>query len=288
MEIDKASVSVHYRLPWFLRFAAKTLNVVSKKLTTRLLWRIFTGPIKFKIPQREQAFYQATSESTLILESIDRKIAVYRIPSEGRRILFVHGWNGRSGQFYTLVKEMAKLGFDITAIDLPGHGKSDNGQITLPEITAAISEISRTQDPFDILITHSFGGVAALNSIRQGAIFDKIVLISLGVYEIRPMFETFVGLFGLNEAYYADKLFLRAETRFGVSPREFGPNEFVDKITTETLLVHCIADVEAKSKISEEVHTKMPNSQIFLTKNLGHRKLLGNAEVVNKITEFIL
>ena len=36
------------------------------------------------------------------------------------------------------------------------------------------------------------------------------------------MFETFVGLFGLDEEYYADRLFDLVESLFGASPGEFG------------------------------------------------------------------
>ena len=286
METDSATMAAHYRLPLFLRLSAKMLNIVSKSLTTKFLWNIFSGPIKFKPHDRELGFYQKATMS-MINTSSNGNIAIYRIPNDGRKILLVHGWNGRSGQFSTLIDRLSKEGFDITAIDLPGHGKSDSGQTSLPQITDVLSEIAEKLGPFDVLIAHSFGGVAGLNSIRLGVNYQKIVLISLGGYKVRPMFENFVGLFDLDKRYYADRLLDLAETRFGVNPLEFGPNEFADKIMTETLLVHCNDDLESKSDISIMVHEKMPNSQLYLTNNLGHRKLLGNAEVIQRIADFI-
>tara|TARA_B100000161_G_scaffold255023_1_gene216813 strand:+ start:98 stop:958 length:861 start_codon:yes stop_codon:yes gene_type:complete len=286
MESDSATMAAHYRLPFFLRLSAKLLNIISKSLTTKFLWKIFAGPIKFKSPDRELGFYEKATKS-MITTSSERRVAIYRIPGDGRRLLFVHGWNGRSGQFSTLVDRLSNDGFDITAVDLPGHGNSDSGQTSLPQITDVLTEIAETNGPFDVLIAHSFGGVAGLNSIRLGANYQKVVLISLGGYEVRPMFENFVGLFGLDKIYYADRLFELVETRFGVNPLEFGPSEFVDKIMTETLLVHCNHDLESKSDISIMVHEKMPNSQLYLTNNLGHRKLLGNAEVIQRIADFI-
>ena len=95
--------------------------------------------------------------------------------------------------------------------DLPGHGKSDSGQTSLPQITDVLTEIAEKLGPFDVLITHSFGGVAALNSIRLGASYDKIVLISLGVYEIRPMFENFVG--HLASIKHTLRIFKRSKMR---------------------------------------------------------------------------
>ena len=286
METDSATMAAHYRLPLFLRLSAKVLNIVSKSLTTKFLWNIFSGPIKFKPHDRELGFYQKATMS-MINTSSNGNIAIYRIPNDGRKILLVHGWNGRSGQFSTLIDRLSKEGFDITAIDLPGHGKSDSGQTSLPQITDVLSEIAEKLGPFDVLIAHSFGGVAGLNSIRLGVNYQKIVLISLGGYKVRPMFENFVGLFDLDKRYYADRLLDLAETRFGVNPLEFGPNEFADKIMTETLLVHCNDDLESKKDISIMVHEKMPNSQLYLTNNLGHKKLLGDAAVIQRITDFI-
>ena len=286
METDSATMAAHYRLPLFLRLSAKMLNIVSKSLTTKFLWNIFSGPIKFKPHARELGFYEKATMS-MINTSSNRNIAIYRIPNDGRKILLVHGWNGRSGQFSTLIDRLSKEGFDITTVDLPGHGNSDSGQTSLPQITDVLTEIVETNGPFDVLIAHSFGGVAGLNSIRLGVNYQKIVLISLGGYEVRPMFENFVGLFDLDKIYYADRLLDLAETRFGVNPLEFGPNEFADKIMTETLLVHCNDDLESKKDISIMVHEKMPNSQLYLTNNLGHKKLLGDAAVIQRITEFI-
>ena len=36
-----------------------------------------------------------------------------------RKILFVHGWNGRSSQFYKIIELLSDNGYDITAVDLP-------------------------------------------------------------------------------------------------------------------------------------------------------------------------
>ena len=154
---------------------------------------------------------------------------LYRIPSDGHKVLFVHGWNGRSSQFYNIVEMLSEIGYDITAIDLPGHGRSSRTTTNLPEITDLISEVTESRGPYHGIVCHSFGGVAALNSVRLGNTFERLVLISPGIFEIKPMFKTFVGLFGLDEEYYADRLFELAESLYGTSPEEFGLDRFAKK-----------------------------------------------------------
>ena len=40
---------------------------------------------------------------------------LYRIPNDGNKVLFVHGWNGRSSQFYRIIELLSDEGYDITA-----------------------------------------------------------------------------------------------------------------------------------------------------------------------------
>ena len=287
MEPGKVSVAAHYKLPWFLSYFARLLDFSSKALATRFLWRIFCGPIKFKTPSREADFYKRTEQEKIQTKSSSKEIMLYRIPNDGHKLLFVHGWNGRSSQFYRIIELLSDEGFDITAIDLPGHGRSTRSTTTLPEITDLISEVTKSRGPFHGIVCHSFGGVAALNAVRLGASFEKLILISTGIYEIKPMFKTFVGLFGLDEEYYADRLFDIAESLYGASPGEFGLDRFSKEIETETLIVHCEDDKEAMKDIALTLHSDMKNSELYLTEGLGHRRILRDEKVAEKVLNFL-
>ena len=107
MDQEKAPLATHYKLPLFLTLFAKTLNFISKGLTTRFLWKIFCSPIKFKVPPREAEFYNKTEQEKVQVKSVSKKIMVYRIPNDGPKVLFVHGWNGRSSQFYRIIEPVS-------------------------------------------------------------------------------------------------------------------------------------------------------------------------------------
>ena len=287
MQPEKASVAAHYRLPWLLTSFAKLLDFCSKGLATRFLWRIFCGPIKFKTPSREAEFYKKTEQEKIQAKSTNKEIMLYRIPNDGKKLLFVHGWNGRSSQFFRIIELLSDDGYDITAFDLPGHGRSTRSATNLPEITDLISEVTKSRGPYHAIVCHSFGGVAALNAVRLGATFEKLVLISPGVYEIKPMFKTFVGLFGLDEEYYADRLFDLAESLYGSSPGEFGLDRFSKQIGMDTLIVHCEDDKEALKEIAITLHGDMKNSVLYMTEGLGHRRILRDQKVAEKVMNFL-
>ena len=287
MEPKKVSVAAHYKLPWFLTSFARILDYCSKRLATRFLWRIFRGPIKFKTPSREAEFYKKTELKKIQAKSTSKGIMLYRIPNDGNKVLFVHGWNGRSSQFFRIIELLSDSGYDITAFDLPGHGRSTRSTTNLPEITDLISEVTKSRGPYHGIVCHSFGGVAALNAVRLGATFEKLVLISPGIYEIKPMFKTFVGLFGLDEEYYADRLFDLAESLFGASPGEFGLDRFSKQIEMDTLIVHCEDDKEASKEIASSLNSDMKNSELYMTKGLGHRRILRDQKVAEKVMNFL-
>ena len=287
MEPRKVSVAAHYKLPWFLTSFVRILDYCSKDLATRFLWRIFCGPIKFRTPSREAEFYKKTEREKIQAKSTSKEIMLYRLPNDGHKLLFVHGWNGRSSQFFRIIELLSDNGYDITAFDLPGHGQSTRSTTNLPEITDLISEITKSRGPYHGIICHSFGGVAALNAVRLGDNFEKLVLISPGVYEIKPMFKTFVGLFGLDEEYYADRLFDLAESLYGASPGEFGLDRFSEQIETETLIVHCEDDREASKEIANSLHRDMKNCVLYMTEGLGHRRILRDEKVAEKVMNFL-
>ena len=287
MEQRKVSVAAHYKLPWFLTSFARVLDFVSKGLATRFLWRIFCGPIKFKVPSREAEFYNKTEQEMIDTESVSKKIMLYRIPNDGQRILFVHGWNGRSSQFYRIIELLSDNGFDITAVDLPGHGRSSRSNTNLPEIVDLVSEMMKSRGPYHGVVCHSFGGVAALNSLRHGAGCEKLVLISTGMYEVKPTFKGFVGLFGLDAEYYTHRLFELAESIHGVSPEDLGMDQFSAQIETETLIVHCKDDKEAVKEIALALHEDMKNSTLHLTEGLKHRRILRDEKVAEMVLNFL-
>jgi len=151
-----------------------------------------------------------------------------------------------------------------------------------------LSEMTKSRGPYDGIVCHSFGGVAALNSVRQGASCEKLVLISPGVYEIKPMFKTFVGLFGLDEEYYAERLFGLAESLYGTNPGDFGLERFSKQIETETLIIHCEDDKEALKEIAITLHGELKHSTLHLTEGLGHRRILRDEKVAKMVLDFLL
>ena len=58
-------------------------------------------------------------------------------------------------------------------------------------------------------------------------------------------------------------------------------------IDSPILVVHDEHDYEVPVKAGINIHDHVKNGEILLTQGLGHRKILGDASVIQKIIEFI-
>ena len=82
-------------------------------------------------------------------------------------------------------------------------------------------------------------------------------------------------------------MFNLAESKYGASPDEFSPGKFANQIDINTLIIHCEDDKEAIKEIAINLHGELQNSILNLPVGLGHRRILRDSDVAEKITQFM-
>jgi pimeloyl-ACP methyl ester carboxylesterase len=58
-------------------------------------------------------------------------------------------------------------------------------------------------------------------------------------------------------------------------------------ITIPVLVIHDENDDEVPVSASKNIYSNLKNGELLITNNLGHRKILGNQEVIDKTINFI-
>ncbi|PBJ15604.1 Alpha/beta hydrolase family protein [Flavobacterium sp. ACN6] len=156
------------KIPQIIKLSAKICALISKKLVTQFTARIFTTPIKHKIPKREFEMDQKSMQKKIYVPAIDKTIVTYEYGISRRRILLVHGWSGRGTQLFKIADELLVNGYSTVSFDAPAHGKSEGKTTIMSEFIASILEIEKQLGPFEIAIGHSLGGMSVLNAIKDG------------------------------------------------------------------------------------------------------------------------
>ena len=286
-ESQKKGAKVFYRLPIWLSISVKLLNLISTKLTTRFLWNVFTKPLDFRMRDVEKNFYKEHKSKDFFSETSNKTVKIYRIKGKGPKILFVHGWSSRASKFHKIISEFKSKNFDITAVDMPAHGQSLSKRSHLPEFCDVIYDLSNNNGPYDTIVGHSMGAVAALNAANMGQKFKNIILISPAAYRIEAVFRNFISLFGLSEDIYVKSMFDSFEARDGRKPIDYGPDKFASNVKSRCLIIHSEDDAQANSKVAEKIHEDIKDSKLMMATDLGHMRTLTDEKVIRKIGKFI-
>ena len=273
-------------IPNILLRSLAVLQKISIPLTVQLTSKLFTTPKKHKIPKRELTMDKKIKQELIFIQKIKKNIMVYHYGKSQKKILLVHGWSGRGTQLVKIADMLLDLGYSTISFDAPGHGKSPGKTTLMPEFIESILELEKKFGPFESVIGHSLGGMSILNAIKEGLPVQKAVIIGSGD-SVNDILDDFVAKLKLK-SIVAKKMKKLFEKKYQIDMESFSSNVAARKILTPILILHDENDIDVPYTASINIHRHLKNSSLILTKNLGHRKILGDKEVLSEIEKFLL
>ncbi len=220
------------------------------------------------------------------IDAAGRRIAVYRWGSGERRILLVHGWSGRAAQFADLVSRLS-VDATVVAFDAPAHGETRGVTADIGMWIEAIRALD-AEYGFDLVIGHSFGGLAALRARRAGLVGGKVVSISAP-----PSTDAVTQAFAVQarlSAAVSELITGSFARRLGpvmsaiASGPDAGPGAAAD---AEALVIHDRSDRVVPVGAAQAIEAWWPGvSGVVLTDGRGHNGILADPDVVDAIASF--
>jgi len=273
------------KIPKIILITGKVLSIISSKLVTLFAAKLFTTPIKYKIPKREHEMDAKSRQENLFIPAIQKAVVVYHLGESPKKVLLVHGWSGRGTQLVKFADELLKAGYSTISFDAPAHGKSPGKTTLMPEFIATILHIQNLYGPFDAAIGHSLGGMSLLNASRQGLTLKRLATIGSGDI-VQDIIDDFVAKLELNPKI-SDKMRLHFEKENGKTMDSFSAYLSAKEIDIPVLVVHDNDDDEVPVKCGIHIHKHLKNGELMITKGMGHRKILGDKAVIDKVLQFI-
>ncbi|MDW8853066.1 alpha/beta hydrolase [Flavobacterium sp. MMLR14_040] len=273
------------KIPQFIILSCKICAFISTKLVTIYTAKLFTTPIKHKVPKREFEMDQKSIQNTIYVPQIHKSVVTYKYGESDRKILLVHGWSGRGTQLFKIADELLKLGYSTISFDAPAHGKSKGKTTIMSDFIAAILEIEKQYGIFEVAIGHSLGGMSVLNAIKDGLQVNKAVIIGSGDI-VQDILDDFIAKLHLKQEI-SERLRNLFEEKYQVKMDDFSAYRAAQKIQIPVLVIHDKDDPEVPAKAGIHIHEQLKNGILYITQGLGHRKILGNQNVIKKISEFI-
>ncbi|MEZ4853398.1 alpha/beta hydrolase [Flavobacterium sp.] len=272
-------------IPKPILWLAKFLEKVAPSLAVSFASRLFVTPIKYKIPKREFEMEKQSQQVFINVPSLNKTIRIYHYGNSPKKVLLVHGWSGRGTQLVKIADMLVAMGYSTISFDAPAHGKSPGKTTVMIEFIASILTIEKQFGPFEFCIGHSLGGMATLNAIKQGLQVKKAVIISSG-NSVTDILLDFVSRLELQPKI-AEKMKYSFEEKYNLDMESYSAYVAAKHVAIPVLVIHDQDDDDVPVSASESIHKHLENSQLLITKKLGHRKILGDANVLKKIKQFL-
>jgi len=240
----------------------------------------------------------------------------YLHAGSGRPLIFIHGWSMAAPVWQRQIEHFSKTGYEVTAIDLRGHGKSlEDGPYTISQfaydLKGFIHEMGYEKP---VLVGWSMGAMVALEFVLKhpskaagiclvGGMprFTKTddYLHGLPLKDVKGMkqklkrdFERTMdefrdsisaGVSGSDKDILMNSTFpdLKAAKAGLVELMEADLRDSLSKIKLPTLLIHGDKDHVSLPAASEYMLEKIADSKLVLIKGAGHVPFLSHQDEFN-------
>lgn len=266
----------------YLRYV-RLLEFISFRLAAKEIRARFFTPIPFKTPDREKPFLNEAREEELMVS--DRPITVHTLGNGDKTAVFIHGWSGRGSQAYAMAPSLVEAGFKLITITAQAHGNNPGKRTHMLQFTDAILETAKLTGKIHALIAHSLGGAAAFNAVDQGLDVDKLVILG-APSSIKTVITDFCERLHLDDRYSE---YLQQYLRDNYNPdiEALAPRELSKKMSIPGLIVHDKQDIDVHFEQAEALNRNWKNSDLVLTEGLGHRRILSDEAVIQRIVDFV-
>ncbi|MBE7640194.1 alpha/beta fold hydrolase [Salegentibacter sp. BLCTC] len=272
-------------VPNYIRYTGSLLSKLSPLAASRFAAQLFLTPFKYKLPEREKNMDELSNQYRISIPKTQREIVVYEFGESSKKILLVHGWSGRGTQLAKIAEALKAKGYSTVSFDAPAHGKAPGRKSMMLDFIDAIHLLDKKYGRFDAVIGHSLGGMATLRAVKEGLDTKKLVIIGTA-NSITHITREFARNLKMNRKV-ADKMKAHFDKKFGIDLDSYSGAISAKEVKTPSLVVHDENDVDVEISSAHDIHEALENSELYITKGLGHRRILGDPKVINKITTFI-
>lgn len=283
-------------LQWYFRHISRLLPETSARLAARL----FLTPQRYAIQSEAGRGLLASAERET-RQGLHGDVCVRRWRPKGGskagsrtapRVLLLHGWSDRAANLGDLIDRLLRQGFDVTAPDLPGHGDSAGRLTHMRDWMTFLRDLSRNNGPWHAVVGHSLGGFAAAAAVRRDlrqygdpVETDRLVLIAPPNGSL-DMLHIFGDILHVPPS-------IRLRTEWELSRiikadfAAFSTAQALAGFAGEALVLHDRDDQRVPFTHFETIRRTAPSQQFHVTEGLGHRRILADSRVLDRISEFL-
>ncbi|MCV0334721.1 alpha/beta hydrolase [Microbacterium sp.] len=276
-------------VPALLARSIHTAAAVSPRIAGDIAYRLFfTTTPRMAVREADAPTHADARRGGITVRGID--VATYEWGAGARTLLLLHGWRGRASQFAPLVRELVAEGLRVIAFDAPAHGASPGRGTDIRDWIDAAEQLQTDHGPFDAIIGHSFGALAALTIARSTVPTPAVVAIA-GAASPDAFVARFADDLRLDDATTA-RLSERFRRRLGMDRSEVSARYDAARhplpAGTALLVVHDRDDRRMPDHDSLRLHDAHGDrSRLVRTEGLGHTRVLSADATLDAVVALV-
>ncbi|MGB5338403.1 MAG: alpha/beta hydrolase [Gammaproteobacteria bacterium] len=272
-----------------MRFLFGRMGGLFPRLLGRWAFRLWFRTRRF--PQSAAGKRAVRNAGREILTVNNIPVVVHHWGSAGPVVLFVHGWSGRGSQVAAFVEPLTNAGYQVMALDLPGHGETPGRSTNILECAEVIRKFDETYGPLHAAITQSFGGMVLAYALNHGVRLERAVVIG-APSDIDFLLESFAATLCMHPAV-VDELWRRLALRFDDDDADEDFSERISLVNNvayldvAALVIHDEQDTSVPWTQGQRIAATWPDARFMKTHGLGHGRVLRDKEVIDTAVRFI-
>jgi pimeloyl-ACP methyl ester carboxylesterase len=272
-----------------IRFYFHRVSPFTPRLATKLFWHLFTQPRPRKFSKQDESFYDRAEQELCASNIYGKKYLLNKRGSGTKKIVVLHGWEGRASDFNKLISQLEKEA-TVYAVDFPGHGKAPKSRAHLPMFMDVIQSAIEHVGDVDMIIGHSLGAASLAMTVGKNDFSNQVnKVVFLGLHPVPSQY--FVQYKKVTRV--SDRVFQRcvrlAESKTGAKLLEYDCYNYLPQYHKYSIhFIHDELDKIIKVDRVEQLSEQIGDSAVFKGDHGGHFRHYKDQEVISEIIRILM
>ncbi|NQZ02925.1 MAG: alpha/beta fold hydrolase [Bdellovibrionales bacterium] len=277
---------------------------VSERARLEMAYLMMSRPRTFPVPLwhhelllHSRQFFKSKKQKEITLSGDSPAVVHVFNVGATKKALVAHGWMGSSAFMSRVIELLTSFDYEVSAVDLPCHGKSPGSRLKWHESVNVILQAQSQLGPFDLCVGHSYGGAMSLAATGSDDVAPELIHSKLETQTMVLIASPTSLMEGIRTARDRLNLSQQSMRKLAVRVSDLALTEIhrLDGISIQqqlkslkrVLCLHDPKDDVVSYESSVRLRDALPNVKLKTASGLGHMRIVYDAWSMTKIRDFL-